>query len=204
VGDKVDGFRAKLKAMPEDSPLRALGVEIGRALHTKAAPGDFFAMADMVMQLEDVKRLIDSASRAANEEFERRKRELYEKMLSEETQSFSRKGKSFYQTTNTFVKAREELGGRTNPELKEWLEDNKLGDIVKQDIHYQTLQGSVNDWIDKNPIEVVRNGDNLDGQELLDALGITQEEYDNLTEQHARLRELCDIGETYTVGMRKA
>lgn len=204
MGEKIDGYRAKLKAMPEDDPLRAVGVAMGNQLQTKHRPADMFAMADGIMHLKQLKSLADAFSKAVNEQLDSRKKELYDNMLSTETQSFSRKGQAFYQTTETWVKAKDELGGRTNPDLKKWLEENELGGIVKQDINYQTLQGTVNEWIAKNPIEVVKHGDLLEGAELLEALGVEQEEYDVLVQQHARIRELCDIGESFTVGMRKA
>lgn len=204
MGDKLDGYRAKLNAMPEDSPLRILGVEIGRAMGTKSTPTTDKGYAALLLELEALKKIVDAALAAINEEYKRRKNQLYEIMLAEETTSFTCKGKTFYQTTETWVKAKDELGGRTNPDLKAWLEEVELGNIVKQDINYQTLQGSVNEWLTRNPIEFVKNGDYLEGQELLDALGLTAEEYETLKAQHARVRELCDIGESHTVGMRKA
>lgn len=204
MGAKVDAYRALLKAMAADHQLRPVGVALGNELQTKHRPAEMLAMADGIMHLDQLKKLVDKASEAVNEQVKTRRLELYEYMLANEVERFARKGKSFYQDTDTWVKAREDLGGRTNPDLRDWLERNELGNIVKQDINYQTLQGTINEWLKTNPVDAVVDGDFVHGDRLLEHLAITADELAERRAQRDRIHELCDIGESHTVGMRQA
>lgn len=204
VGSNTDGFVATVEALDPASEAGIAGAAIIRLLHLDVPAPTAFAAADEMMHINAVRGLLDAAVKAASDLKQMRNERLYNAMIADELdEGFNRKGRTIFFTSTNEVTARDELGGRTNPLLHEWLVDHGMGNIIKEDINYQSLQSNVNEWLTKNPIEFYVNGEALEGEQLLDALAIDAEELEQRIADTEQLRAMVEIKSKPMVGMRK-
>lgn len=170
--EQVEKFIEKVNRLREDDRLYNLARWAETALDVDTVTEDVFKAADLLAEVTEVKDLVDLLSKAVNEQVEVRNKILYDLMIEKEMQSLARRGVKLYLTKTTYVQARKEVGGLQSPQLVSWLEDHDLGGIAKKTINAQTLRGTINTWIADNPIEVVVDGEFLEGEELYEALGL--------------------------------
>lgn len=215
VSEQVEKYIEKVRRLREDDPLYNVAAWAEAALDVDASTEDVFEAADLLADITDFKALVDQLSKAVNEQVEIRNRILYELMVEKEMQSLDRRGVKLYLTKTSYVQARKEVGGLSNPNLVSWLDDHNLGGIAKKTINAQTLRGTINTWLEDNPIEVVEDGEFLEGQELYDALGLKpiedpdsgtivteEEQLEQRRQDHERLNELVLITEKPYVGVK--
>lgn len=204
MGEKVDGLLSVEKVMGgEDPRLRLLG-EFLYYLRLEETTASVFQAADEVQHLKNLKPLMDRMSEALNEQLKLRIELLRGDMMEDDLQNFARNGQSFYLTSQSLVQAKKELGGTANPQLIEWLEEQDMGEIAKLNVHANTLTSNVNEWIKNHPIDAVVDGSPLEGDDLLEYLDLTLEEFEERVAAYDRLNELVTITNLPTVGMRKA
>ncbi len=204
MGSKIDGFVALADRTRGDDPVGLAAHELIELLWIEDAPANLFESADTLQHIRQAKDMLKAASEAVNERHEEVSQRLYNDMVEQGMQNFSRNGLSFYLTTERFVQANKELGGTSNPDLVEWLESNELGDIAKRNVNAQSLRSAVNEWLKDNPVEAVVDGDELDGDDLLTHLGLKAGEYKDRTARREALLELVILSEKPKVGIRKA
>jgi hypothetical protein len=204
MGSKVDGFVAAVEKTRFDDPLGIIARGIIEEMRLDVQPDGVFDAADETRQIQSLKDILKTAAEAVQEQLDQRKAELYDEMLATETQSFSRKGQTYYLTVERYVQAKKELGGTSNPDLVEWLEENELGDIAKKNVNAQSLRSAVNTWLEDHPVEAVIDGEELEGEELLEHLGLDADGYQERNEKILELLELVNLVEKPTVGARKA
>lgn len=217
MSEKVEEFILKQQRLRGDDRLALFAEAAVTLLDADAATEDLFTAADQLHEINEFKDLVALLVKAINEQVDRRNEILLELMTESETQNFSRKGEQYYLTKTSYVQARKELGGLQNPNLVGWLEDHELGGIVKPTINAQTLRGTINTWLETHPVEVVEDGDFLEGQELYDALGLKpivdedsghvvteEEQLEARRAEIERLNELVLITEKPYVGVKGA
>ncbi len=117
-------------------------------------------------------------------------------------------GFKFSMTSQNIVQADKDQGGTANPALKQWLVDNGMPDVAEGTINANTFKSSVNKWIEGHPIEAVKQvGDDniiLEGAELLEELGIDQEELDKRIVEHERLLSMATVMSKPAISVTKA
>lgn len=204
MGSKVDGFVAAVEKLRFDDQNGIIGREIIEAMRLNVESDGVFDAADELQAIRELKAMLKLATEAVNEQVELRSEQLYDEMLATETQNFARRGFTFYLTVDRYVQARKELGGTSNPELVEWLEENELGELAKKNVNANSLRSAVNTWLEDNPVEAIVDGEELEGDELLEHLGLTEDEYQERQERLCSLLELVNLTEKPTVGVRKA
>lgn len=206
MGEKVAGFQALLKKVRMDDPLGYAASVVFDLLHVPEegtpGPDGMFQLADELLHLEGVKALAKLLDETVREVMEERNEALYQEMVREEMPRFSRKGKLFHLTKQTFVQAKKELGGTSNPDLVSWLEDNEMGGIAKKNVNANSLRAAVNEWVEKHPIVAHVDGDELEGAELLAHLGLDEEAFDKRVAEHERLNDLVNFTEKPMVGLK--
>jgi hypothetical protein len=204
MGSKVDGFVAGVEKLRHEDILRVIGDTIIEAMRLDADSDGVFDAADELQSIRELKALLKVAVEAVNEQVDDRAVYLYDEMLATETQNFARKGQTFYLTVDRYVQAKKELGGTSNPDLVAWLEENELGELAKKNVNANSLRSAVNAWLEDHPVEAVIDGEELEGDELLEHLGLSVDEFSERNERILELLELVNLTEKPTVGVRKA
>lgn len=173
----------------------------------RALPDDTQEHAREVLRLREYKAFAAAFSAAVDGYLKQVELELYEKMQKQGPRRFECDGMMFGPTHTNIVKARPELGGTGNPDLKQWFIDVDLPDIAAGTINANTMKSAVNEWMKNHPTTAVKAGEHDDeelrGEELLSALGIDQEELDERLELRGRLDGMLEIGQQPTLSVRK-
>lgn len=203
MGSSVDGLLALQSKTKADDPVSPLLDSLVSYLEVETTTGDMFEAADQVLKLDALKKVLARINEAVSEQLELRSEILYADMLENEMQNFSRKGKKFYLTSQSFVQANPELGGTSSPQLIEWLRQNDMGEVAKLSVHAATLRSNINEWLESHPVEAVVDGSPLEGDELLEHLGLTLEEFEERCAKLDELDHLVIRTTKHVVGMRK-
>lgn len=208
MGDKLQAMDAFLERMKKTDPTIAPVIRMLELLRPPyyipdtdpieyVLPDDALPLAEEVLRLRDICDLISKLSGVATERKEEAEAKLYEVMATKGPTGFTHLNRRFAMTSTNYVKALPELGGTGNPELKQWLIDNEMPDVAAGTINANTFKSSVNTWMRDHPIEATKQvGDDqviLEGAELLEALGIDQEEYAHRKAEHERLLSMTQI-----------
>lgn len=218
MAGKVEAFIESTKKIKEDDPLAPLALAVRDALNHTLRPGKLNDHADQVAWLKLVKKLVAEAAEVVNEHLELRNTGLYDHMLEDEMQSFNRKGQMYFLTKQTYVQAKPELGGTSNPNLITFLENHGMSEIAKKSVNAQSLRSSINNFLEENPVEITIEGDLIDCTDfgIYEALGIEDLALDDGTVKTAQqqlqerldarheIEQLVNITEKPTVGVRKA
>lgn len=226
MGSKLSGLEAKLDAMKADTPpirMFKRGVELLSPEHSETPyyipdtdpieyvlPTDTLELAEEVLRLRQYKQLASAYSDAVSEYVKEVELELHKAMSTKGPVGFTTKsGFRFAMTSQSQAKARPELGGTSNPALKQWLIDNDMPQIAAGSINATSLKSAVSRWMELYPIEAfVQEGDDmreLHGDELLQALHLedtvdaegntvtAQQQLEARIAEHERLEELMEI-----------
>ena len=133
MGSKVDGFVASTERANDD--IGWIALKIVKQLHLDVDPDDVFGCSDELRHLSQLKAMIKDASEAINEQIDERNAQLYDAMVQQELPNFSRKGQTFYLTSQTYVQARKELDAESP---QPWLAETRraytylgLGDTAR-------------------------------------------------------------------------
>lgn len=226
MGTKLEAFRMRLSALKKDDPAVRVFTKAVELLSPEHAatpyhipgtdpveyvlPTDNLDLADEIHRLRDIKKFAADLSTAADEYVAEVEGAMLEKINEGvfPRRFESRRGFMFGPTNQAFFTPDKDQGGTGNPALKEWLKDNGMPDVAEGTINYQTLQSSVGKWMIANPIEAEgeANGEAyiLEGAELLEELGIDQEEFDRRAAEHARLKSMVAIGHKPKLSVNKA
>jgi hypothetical protein len=103
-------------------------------------PLDMLVLADMLKALRDRKKTLEDAAKTYASVIEMTEKILFEKMVEEEVQRFSRGGYTFYLNPRTYISAPPENAAAVN----QWFKDHDMGDLVKETINPRTLSSQVN------------------------------------------------------------
>lgn len=225
MGAKLDGLRIKLSSMKKDDPAVRVFTRATEILSPEYAPvayhmpgtdpvewvlpTDNLDLAEEIHRLREIKTFAAALSEAVNEYVAEVEMEMLEGMQNGTfpRRFESRRGVMFGPTNQAYFTPIKEQGGTSNPNLKQWLIDNKMPDVAEGSINYQTLQSAVGKWMDANPIEATREEGGeaiiVEGAELLEELGIDQAEFDRRAAEHERLRTMVDIGHKPKLSVKK-
>lgn len=203
MGEKYEALLVAARTAPTDE-IDKMAAKLVDLVTPDPDGGDVFSLADELLRLDQAKSILKYAAEACEEVLGETNAILYDEMLANETQNFSKSGKTFYLTSQTYVQAKPEAGGTANPELIAWLRDNGRGEIAKESVNANSLRAAVNEWRKQNPTTAVVDGDFVEGEELLAALDIDAEELIVRRTEHERLNQLVNFTEKPTVGLRKA
>lgn len=204
MGEKIEGLLAVKKVMGGEDPRLTVLSDFLHYLRLDETSENLFEAADEVQHLKNLKPLMERMTEALNEQLKLRIELLHGDMMEAEMQNFARKGQTFYLTSQKLVQAKKELGGTSNPDLIEWLDDTDHDEVAKMSVHANTLTSVVNKWIEDHPIEAVVDGSPLEGEQLLEHLDLTLEQFEERLALYERLDALVTRTELPTVGMRKA
>lgn len=215
MSEKVEAYLERVARLRDDDVLKAIADAGAALLRSDVSTDDVFEAADELRLIEDVKDFVSDLKKAVDEQLDVRNKILYELMLEKELPSFDRKGKKFYLTKTVYVQARKELGGTSNPDLIEFLEEHEMGGIAKKNVNANSLRGAINTWMETNPLEVVEDGEILEGEELYKALGLEPiedpdsghvvtpaDQYAARQQDYERLHQLMRITEEPYVGVK--
>lgn len=97
---------------------------------------DMLSLADKLSELRDGKKEIENFLKEVNSVIDETEQALVNEMLMEEMSSFIRAGKQFIMVPKTQVSAR----AGAMPEICAWMKENDLADMVKEQVHPQTLK----------------------------------------------------------------
>jgi hypothetical protein len=106
---------------------------------------DLFNISDNLVVLRDQKKELDDALKEVNRQIDEAEQALVAAMVEEEMQNFTRNDRQFILTTRTYANAKSGM----MPLICDWMKDNDLGDMVKEQIHPQTLQAWVKETIEE-------------------------------------------------------
>lgn len=226
MGAKLDGLKLKLDRMKKDDPAVRAFTRITELLSPEHGPhpytlndefvlppgqnkGQTLELGEEVIRLRGIKTLAAALEESVSQYVKEVELQLHHAMSTVGPVGFSTKsGFKFSMTSQNIVQADKEQGGTGNPHLKQWLVDNGMPDVAAGTINANTFKSSVNKWMEANPIEAVKQvGDDniiLEGAELLEELGVTQEELDGRIAQHASLRSMATITSTPAISVTKA
>lgn len=193
MGSKVDGFVSVATRANTKEPVWKTALALAKLLGVGDSADRLGEAADAVQDMRELKSMLLAASEAVNERLEERKMDLHQLMIEEDMPSFSRKGQSFYMTTQRFVQADKQQGGTKNPALIEWLENNDLADLAAKTVNANSLRSAVNEWLDKHPVDAEDGDLDVDGEELAARI-----------EAREQLLSLVILTERPTVGVQKA
>lgn len=215
MSEKVEAYLERVARLRDDDPFKVLADAGEALLRSDVATDDVFDAADELRHIEDVKDFVSMLSKALSEQLDIRNKILYDLMLEKELPNFDRRGKKFYLTKTVYVQARKELGGTENPQLIEWLREHQLGGIAKTNVNANSLRGAINTWMETNPLEVIEDGEILEGEELYKALGLEpihdedsdhvvspEEQYEQRKLDYESLHALMKITEEPYVGVK--
>ena len=118
---------------------------------------DLFALADQLRELKETKKYAEQELKEITEEIERVDAALAERMISTETQNFTRNGTMFCLTNTTRASA----AADRKVELFAALREAGFGDLVYETVNANSLSAFVKE-------QTTENGDNL--PEWLDGL----------------------------------
>jgi hypothetical protein len=188
VSEKLDGLVARLSQERGDDTLIHIvkrGVELTTPPYyipdtdpvQYVLPEDALPLAEEVLRLRRVKDFLGDLASAVKEYTSEVEIKLFEVMAEKGPTGFTHMGQTFAMSSNKQIQAIKELGGTGNPDLKQWLIDNGAPKVAEGTINANTLKSTISTWLKDHPIEATKQvGDDqvpLSGQELLDALGLS-------------------------------
>lgn len=92
-------------------------------------------LADELVEVRAELEQLEEQTKNLNERKGQIEQQLLEMMVNEEVEKFTRNGRTFYPTCRTFAS----IKGECKDEALAWLKENGFGDLVKEQIHPQSL-----------------------------------------------------------------
>jgi hypothetical protein len=111
-------------------------------------PSSVFELADELRVLKEQKKSLEAELKEINRNISEREAELAQHMITEELSSFQRGGRTFYLSTKTFISA---AAGK-KPRLVAWLKQSPHKELVREDIHAQTLSAWARELLEEDQL----------------------------------------------------
>lgn len=100
-----------------------------------AVPNPILALADQLLAIRNEQDELDARIKELNKQEEVIERQLFEMMVNEEVEKFTRNGKTFAPTVRTYASIKAECKEATFA----WLKENGYGDLVKEQVNANSL-----------------------------------------------------------------
>lgn len=107
---------------------------------------DIYVLVDRCRQLMDTKEALSEAVKQNNSALEEAKNALAQAMIDEESPKISRNGFLFSLQAKTKYN---KVGGCDETELFDALRSEGVGDIIRETVNTQTLQGTMSELVEK-------------------------------------------------------
>lgn len=112
-------------------------------------PLDMFTLAEMLKSQKAEKKACKERLAALEVIIEATELQLYDLMLAQDLQRFSKGGSTFY----LICKPTASVPAEHNDEVNAWFERHGMGDIIKHAINYQTLNAQVTSMIGEGTVD---------------------------------------------------
>lgn len=103
-----------------------------------------FLWADQMLALRDEQEALEDDLKRIKKKLEETEQSLFECMVNNQVEKFTRTGYSFAPT----IKTRASIPAENKEHAMEWLKQSEYADIVKETVNAQTLTSLVKEWED--------------------------------------------------------
>lgn len=105
-------------------------------------------LADKLAEVRDSLDELESRQKELNKEKEQIERELFEMMLAEDVEKFTRNGRTFSPQVKTYAS----INAEYREAAFQWLKDNGFGDLVKEQVNTNSLTSWYKEQIEEGEL----------------------------------------------------
>ena len=148
----VEKLQHLFNQCPEGNPLCEIqSTTLLELNHEQIFPSSIegaYALSDLVLNLDELVRVLDACVETAKEERSRRQAELNSTLIEQDlADGVFRRGKKIKPDSKTRYSP---AGGVGDPKVAEWMRNNGYEDVVKEQIHASTFNSVVHEAIKNN------------------------------------------------------